>query len=683
MRSLPGKYTVLLLFCLLLPLSVLSCRERAWGVACEEILTRLEKGDRAFLSDVSETDAAQSLKLGMDAPWYMAQHAQDAGNYVLYTAFLDIGARYSPAPFNLLCLRELALAGSPEQRREAIDRLQEPSEVFPSFEHDAVLLNALFLADEGQYDKIPGGLIRFFAREEYTDEIIKTGLRVPVSVYPQFDAIFSFRRLSEQRAYRAAWEEGKKLFADSAPELFYRSMLSDFGRCALYGASDADEALAVFTELSERTNGGLDVPEEYAGESVPYMLSFYRGRLLSRRGASFYNEARSAFLEAFDNASDPFDRDVAIWYLLDLSSENHDRLMEDLIGFAPEWGDPSFFSGMVDRLIVYLIQKRDFESIGRLYSDIHEHLDRETHARISYIAAKSGSLSGNDATQAYNTAYSEDHASLYYRMLASVALGSIPETPSLIYNASAETESAGSDREKALAPVLRGFIVYSLPDRLFPFARDYFPDIAPDTAMALADRLAENGFHTAALRLMVLSVQSEQGPVTDSQLASLYPRPWLEEVSTAAARFGIPEYLLYALIRTESFFNASVVSHAGAVGLTQLMPATAGDVARKLRISDYELTDPATNLVFGASYLAELVRRLDGNVMAALFSYNAGITRVRAWMRAGSDLDPLLLLESIPFAETRGYGRKVLAASIIYGYLYYQKSPDDVIRELF
>lgn len=674
---------MLFLFCLLLPLGFLSCRERAWGFTREEILSRLQSGDNGFLSDVSGTEAAQSLKLGLDAPWYMAQHAQNAGNTALAIALLDIGARYSPAPFNLLCVYELARIADPERRREAIHQLEEPSAVFPAFTADAGRLNILLLADEGRYDEIPGGLVPFFARENFTHDVIEAGSRIPVEEHPLFKAVFSFRRLSEQRAYGPAWNAGKKIFEERAPDLMYRSMLSDLGRAALYGADDTAEAVALFSELSERTSGGTNVPEEFAQEAVPYMLSFYRGRLVARQGDSFIEDARTAFLDACAHAPAPFDRDVAIWYLLDLSSGNPERLMNDIIRFAPEWDNPDFFSGIVDRLIVYLVQARNFDSLGRLYSDVHHHLDRETHARLSYIVAKSGALPGNAAVDAYATAYSEDHASLYYRMLASVELGSIPETPSLIYNAPAETGSDSSERADALESVLRGFIVYSLPDRLFPFAREHYPDISATTATTLADALAEKGFHTAALRLMVLAVRSEQGPVTGAQLEYLHPRPWLNEVSAAAERFGIPEYLLYALIRTESFFNASVVSHAGAIGLTQLMSPTAGDVARKLGTTDYDLTDPETNLVFGAFYLAELIRRLDGNVMAALFSYNAGITRVRSWMRIGSDLDPLLFLESIPYAETRGYGRKVLAASIIYGYLYYQKSPGDVIRELF
>ena len=679
----PGKYAVFVLFCLLVPLAFMSCRERAWGSTREEILARLHDGDSTFLAEVDPSDAAQALKIGMDAPWYLAQHAASAGNTALAAALLDIGSRYSPDPFNQLCLRDLARTGSFVQRREAIEQLDQSAIFFPGFDQELPHLKTLLLVDEQRYTGIPGGLVSFFARERYTSSVIEAGKKVPAAEYPGFADVFAFRHLSEQRAYGPAWEAGKKLYAAEVPELFYRTMLSDLGKAALYGSRDSGEALELFSALNERIKEIGAVDAEYAEEAVPYMISFYRGRILAREGPSFSDEARTCFLEARQLATTPFDQDVALWYLLDLYSGDPDRLALELTSSVREWNDPSFFSGIVDRLIVQFVQDRDFRAIGRLYADTHEYLDRETHARISYIAAKSGSLSGSAAEEAFNTAYSEDHESLYYRMLASAERGSVPDAPSLVYSSRSDTRPSSAERTVALESVLRGFIVYSLPDRLFPFARDHYPEISVQTAMSLADSLVDKGFHTAALRLMVLAVRSENGPVTDEQLAYLYPRPWLEEVSAAADQFGIPEYLLYALVRTESFFNASVVSHAGAIGLTQLMGPTAGDVARKLKIKDYDLTDPGTNLVFGAYYLAELIQRLDGNIMASLFSYNAGLTRVRAWMRQGNDLDPVLFLESIPFEETRGYGRKVLAASIIYGYLYYQKSPGEIIRELF
>ena len=128
----------------------------------------------------------------------------------------------------------------------------------------------------------------------------------------------------------------------------------------------------------------------------------------------------------------------------------------------------------------------------------------------------------------------------------------------------------------------------------------------------------------------------------------------------------------------------------GAQGLTQLMKPTAADIAGRLGVGTFDLADPATNILFGSYYLSSLVKRLDGNTMSALYAYNAGITKVRLWLkdagvsdRPDGSRDGDIVLEGLPYAETREYGRKVLASAAVYGYLYYGKSTGDVVRELF
>ena len=112
------------------------------------------------------------------------------------------------------------------------------------------------------------------------------------------------------------------------------------------------------------------------------------------------------------------------------------------------------------------------------------------------------------------------------------------------------------------------------------------------------------------------------------------------------------------------------------------MPSTAGDIARKLRVSEYDLTDPATSISFGSFYLAELVGRLDNSIIEALYSYNAGITNLRNWKKVFPDLPEDLILELIPFAETRSYGRKIVSAAAVYGDLYYGRAHTDVVAEI-
>jgi hypothetical protein len=117
--------------------------------------------------------------------------------------------------------------------------------------------------------------------------------------------------------------------------------------------------------------------------------------------------------------------------------------------------------------------------------------------------------------------------------------------------------------------------------------------------------------------------------------------PYAAEIRAAAVRAGIDPLLLAALVRTESGFRPDAVSRAGAMGLTQLMPAT----ARSLGVADP--FDPAANLEGGARYLAGNLR-IFGRVDLALAAYQAGKAAVR---RAGGIPDSPV---------TQGYVARVL-----------------------
>ncbi|MFZ5470883.1 MAG: transglycosylase SLT domain-containing protein, partial [Myxococcota bacterium] len=130
--------------------------------------------------------------------------------------------------------------------------------------------------------------------------------------------------------------------------------------------------------------------------------------------------------------------------------------------------------------------------------------------------------------------------------------------------------------------------------------------------------------------------------------------------------------LLQALVREESSFEPSARSGVGAVGLTQLMPATAAAVAHRLRLgkpSERLLARPELNLRLGAHYLSSLLARFDGDAAQAVAGYNAGPTRVAGWARGGP-LD--VWVEEIPIAQTRNYVKRVLSSWRIYelAYLY-------------
>jgi soluble lytic murein transglycosylase len=132
--------------------------------------------------------------------------------------------------------------------------------------------------------------------------------------------------------------------------------------------------------------------------------------------------------------------------------------------------------------------------------------------------------------------------------------------------------------------------------------------------------------------------------------------------------------LILSIARQESNFDANARSPAGALGLMQMMPATAKAVARKadLKYTPSKLTaDPAYNLRLGAAYLKSLVNSFDGSYVMAAAAYNAGPGRVRQWVRQfgdprDADTDAVDWVEKIPFSETRGYVQRVLENVMIY-----------------
>lgn len=116
----------------------------------------------------------------------------------------------------------------------------------------------------------------------------------------------------------------------------------------------------------------------------------------------------------------------------------------------------------------------------------------------------------------------------------------------------------------------------------------------------------------------------------------------------------IPATELLAVMKAESLFNHRAVSSARAVGLMQLMPSTARDIARRLKVTKYDLTDPCTSIRFGAHYLLWLSRMFNGRFEYVVAAYNAGAGNVEKWrINAMNDMD--YFTEFLAFEETRYY----------------------------
>ncbi len=148
-----------------------------------------------------------------------------------------------------------------------------------------------------------------------------------------------------------------------------------------------------------------------------------------------------------------------------------------------------------------------------------------------------------------------------------------------------------------------------------------------------------------------------------------FPLPYRDRIIAAAKREDIEPEWVYAILRQESIFRSDARSSAGALGLMQLLPATAKRVARELKLhytGSKQLLDADTNIRLGSSYLKTSRNDLQGRALLATAAYNAGPRRVNAWLPESAPLPADVWVETVPYHETRNYLRKVMEYSVIY-----------------
>lgn len=169
--------------------------------------------------------------------------------------------------------------------------------------------------------------------------------------------------------------------------------------------------------------------------------------------------------------------------------------------------------------------------------------------------------------------------------------------------------------------------------------------------------------------------QYRPGTIAPSNLsfwAIGFPRPYAELFSRYSSAHRLPDALVLSLAKAESSFRADVKSHAGAIGLMQLMPATARATAgiKAAQFNPLSLIDPEFNIRIGTKHLRELLDQYQQDTVFTLAAYNAGAGAVNRWRRAFGELQRDEFIENIPYQETRDYVKKIIAYMPVYRALY-------------
>jgi len=153
----------------------------------------------------------------------------------------------------------------------------------------------------------------------------------------------------------------------------------------------------------------------------------------------------------------------------------------------------------------------------------------------------------------------------------------------------------------------------------------------------------------------------------------LYPLGYLPLVEVSSASRGVDKYLVAALIREESRFHPQAKSSASARGLMQLIPSTARQMGRRLGFPSFsveELYRPQLNIELGVEHLRELLEEFQGNLFAAIASYNAGSEVVRRWLQNCTTEEPEELLVEIKYEETKKFVQLVMRSYWRYKEIY-------------
>lgn len=500
-------------------------------------------------------------------------------------------------------------------------------------------------------------------------------------------------------------------------------LVADMGRACLNGSKENVANAEFFARLAQNEN--------FSDKKIKYYALLYSG-IIYNKNVAYLQNTLSQFERAIQFAETEEECDQAIWYYLQSClRDSVEEAVSGLRKYCAEWNEPSYFDDFFDSLSVLLFSGAKWNSFSEIFSIIKNYASPAMVSKFAYLTARimqAGFLKGDkkEIEEAFWVAANCDAGTyVYYKLLAAKQLElSGKQIEKIFFESKSKQKEKNSARkkgsqensvlqnqdfltdEKAISArkLLLGYAEFGFAEKIYEEWQFFFEQdrrmIDLPTATKLAEFLrklddGQSGFYSKSLRIISRHAGVSQknslgdGKISHENFLLLYPQDFSKEVNSACAEFGVADYVMYALIRTESFFEPRVQSHAGAIGLTQLMEGTAAECAANLNVREYDLHDPAINVRFGTFYFSKMKSRLEDSQILALFAYNAGLTNVRRWIRgsklqldARGKLSSDLFLETLPFAETRDYGRLVISAAAMYAWLYDGINPCDVVSEM-
>jgi len=421
------------------------------------------------------------------------------------------------------------------------------------------------------------------------------------------------------------------------------------------------------------------------------------GRSYWRRGMK--EEAREVYLQAAERSSDPETAATALWWAAVLAGQDEAlwrRAAEDFMRLARTYPQSDYAAQAVFRAGLIHYRLGDGDAALALWSE-HAVAGRNAwHAAADFWLGKLLQAEGeaDEALAHWRGVADRWGVNHFYGVRARQKLAEAGATLPPLESPPEDEAGAVAVWVMGLKPGVSEADLAQTPPQFAPVAEWHRlgEDVKahgelerlrlvwvddPVRLYQLALFARERGYYDIAIRAALRLANLSGRPFTEAPRSIqelIYPTYYKDLTLAYAQRFDLDPALYFALIRQESLFWTPAVSHAGARGLTQIMPGTGQGAASQLGMTDFTVADlqrPVVSLHLGAYILSRELARGDGNVFWALAAYNAGPGNAAFWHDLAEG-DEDLFVELISFRETQHYVRTITVQAEHYRRLYPQ-----------
>ncbi len=692
-----------------------SCGATVWKQPVEKIRSDLVAGKRQFVLSLKTADvkAADLTPLGPGAAWNLSQIFSQEGRWAETKILLDRSFVHDPSPWRQeagkalfalyandrdwakaeLVARKLVGENNekPWATRLLFESLYFQKKDAPARELFDRWTLGLFSPAQERENRLFAAVLDYRAgKTEAAAEALKALVfREPASILQfrlesffeedptRYDLLGPWGREAvafQSLAYRAVpaqvltWLEATKL-----PTEFWQNRALVESLEGLFKAEPrAETGLRLLEGFRKALTGEAKFAAEYA-----------RGRFYRTLGR--WNEARAAFQAARPLAVRPDDKQKTAWNWLNswVQLEPNGALGPFLQVYS-ETTDAAYFQDVFEDWMTALVQERNWKLLAAAWRDLGKRLPATERTAAGFVLARLASggfvdlsaLGINASAKELLESVVEVDPFRYESMVARAALGLELAWPERDSEPPADPERG--NRMLLWNSALEFGLVKQVTDQIVASPYPLEPEFVLKTAL----KLQERGQYRPSLLVIYRHLKDPGAQLTRELAKVLYPRAFQPLVETRAAAENLDPNLLWGLMREESSFDPAAKSWVGAQGLTQLMPATAAETAKRLKMKTYDLASPQDNITIGAYYLASMIRSQE-QIFLALMAYNAGGGRIKPWKAELGRLPVEIFVEAAPITETRNYVKRILVSTVMYGVLHHGKTLGEMVRLVY